>query len=408
MIPQDRRKWTLIIMILLVAGGMAALWGIRNLRAKSGPEVFETARARRGPIRDVLVETGIIKPRVGAQVKLGSRATGQVIEMRVKVGDRVTAGDIIARIDDREIVQAIDQKKAAIAAARERIRQIETTYPRKIEEARAEHEYARVSIERTRELVHHEFATRDALDKATAQFEVTKATLGRVEKEYTTELAIARANLKDLGAQLDQQETRLGYTLLRSPMDGIVSDVTIREGETVVTGLQVANLVTILNPDLIEMWIYVDESDIGKLGTGETVEYTVDTYPERTFRGILDRVYPQPVVKDNITYYLAIVPIPVEDAQVLRPEMTTYARIVLEEKADALTVPNAAVKYDEGKQVVYRTGDGGKVEKTTVTTGIRGEEMTEILAGLAEGDTVATRIVLPKEGPPAKETRAKP
>ncbi len=374
----------------------------RILRPAGGPQVIETARAERSFLRDVLIETGIIKPQVGAEIKIGSRATGRVMEMHVKVGDRVRAGDMIARIDDEEILQVLEQKKAELEAARERLRQVRLTYPKRIEEARSDHEYARITHERAEELIRNDYTTRDAVDQARNQFEATAARLKALEEEYRTELRIAEANLKDKEEQVAQQETRLSYTRLLSPMDGIVSEVTITEGETVVTGLQVANLVTILDPTLLEMWIYVDESDIGRVRVGQAVEFTVDTYLDRTFTGTVDRIYPQPVVKDNITYYLAIVPVKREDATLLKPSMTTYVKVITEEKADALVVPNAAVKYDAGDQVVFRVTDRGKVERVPVRPGIRGEEKTEILSGLSEGDEVATKIILPVKEPGAK------
>ncbi|MEF3168431.1 MAG: efflux RND transporter periplasmic adaptor subunit [Deltaproteobacteria bacterium] len=372
------------------------------LRPADGPQVIETARAERSFLRDVLIETGIIKPQVGAEIKIGSRATGRVMEMHVKVGDRVRAGDMIARIDDEEILQVLEQKKAELKAAQERLRQVRLTYPKRIEEARSDHEYARITYERAEELIRNDYTTRDAVDQARNQFEATAARLKALEEEYRTELSIAEANLKDKEEQVAQQETRLSYTRLLSPIDGIVSEVTITEGETVVTGLQVANLVTILDPTLLEMWIYVDESDIGRVRVGQAVEFTVDTYLDRTFFGTVDRIYPQPVVKDNITYYLAIVPVKKEDATLLKPSMTTNAKVITEEKADALVVPNAAVKYDEGDQVVFRVTDRGKVERVPVRTGIRGEEKTEILSGLSDGDEVATKIILPVKEPGAK------
>ncbi|MEJ2726329.1 MAG: efflux transporter periplasmic adaptor subunit, partial [Deltaproteobacteria bacterium] len=103
------------------------------------------------------------------------------------------------------------------------------------------------------------------------------------------------------------------------------------------------------------------------------------------------------VVKDNIVYYLAIVKVNTADAAFLRPEMTAYVKIIYDERKNVLVAPNAAVKFEEGKQVVYRvTGPrNDQAQKTPVTIGARGEEETEILSGVAEGDVLATKIILP-------------
>ena len=114
-----------------------------------------------------------------------------------------------------------------------------------------------------------------------------------------------------------------------------------------------------------------------------------------TTGGTIDKIYPQPQIKDNIVYYLAIMSIPKEDAILLKPEMTTHVKVIFEEKKDVLTAPNAAVKFEEGKQVVYKVVGPNKVEKLEVKTGLRGEDNTEILSGFAEGDEVATKIILP-------------
>ena len=103
------------------------------------------------------------------------------------------------------------------------------------------------------------------------------------------------------------------------------------------------------------------------------------------------------MVKDNIVYYLAIVKVKTDDATFLRPEMTAYVKIVYDERKNVLVAPNAAIKFEEGKQVVYRVSGprNEKAVKTPVTIGARGEEETEILSGVTEGELLATKIILP-------------
>ncbi|OGP85597.1 MAG: hypothetical protein A2V87_07195, partial [Deltaproteobacteria bacterium RBG_16_58_17] len=347
-------------------------------------------------IRSVLVETGIIKSQVGAVVKIGARATGRVDKMHVKVGDRVQAGQLIARIDDRETVKNIDQQKAALQVAENTLAQIKLTYPEKIREAEANFTYARLAFAREKALIQKEYTTKDALEKAESQFQAAEAILKRLKDEFATQEKITAATIRETRAQLEQQEIRLTYTRIYSPIPGIISDVTAQEGETIVAGLQVANLVTVLDPTRLEMWIYIDETDIGRAKTDQKVEYTVDTYPERTFSGTIEKINPQPVVKENIVYYLSTVKVSPEDARFLRPEMTTHVKIVTTEKTGVLTVPNAAIKFEKGRQIAYRVVKGPeKVEKAELKLGIRGEDRTEILSGVPEGTELATKLVLP-------------
>ncbi|HSW64128.1 MAG TPA: efflux RND transporter periplasmic adaptor subunit [Dissulfurispiraceae bacterium] len=354
----SRKKLFLLVIgvvVLLLAGVLVYSLFFK----KEEIQILETATAGKGNLRGIIVETGIIKPQVGAVVKIGARATGTIMKMMVKVGDRVSKDQLVALIDDRELSRAVEQQRAALA------------------EAKANHHYAKLTYERERKLLKDEYTTKDAVDRAKSQYEATSA------------------RIADITALMKQQETKLSYTRIHTPISGVVSDVTAQEGETVVAGLQVANLITVLDPTRLEMWIYVDETDISRVTPGQKTEYRVDTFPERVFQGTISQVYPQPVVKENIVYYLAIVKISAEDAALLKPEMTTTVKIVFSEKTDVLTVPNAAIKFEKGRQVAYRIADDRTVEKVEIKTGIRGEDRTEILSGLNEGDEIATKLILP-------------
>jgi multidrug efflux pump subunit AcrA (membrane-fusion protein) len=371
------KKIALVLILIVCVGGGYLLYN--KFFKKPSIEVLETAVVKKGSIRGVIVETGIIKSQVGALVKIGARATGEIMQMKVKIGDWVKKG----------------QQDAALSAARDTLSQIELTYPERIKEAQANYNYAKINYERETELLTHDYTTKDAVDQAKSQFEATEATLKRLQDEYKTQLKIAKANVEEHHANLKQQEIRLSYTNIYAPISGIVSDVTAQEGETIVTGLQVANLVTILDPTLLEMWIYVDETDIGRVKLSQQVEYYVDTFPDKLFQGTIDKIYPEPIVKDNIVYYLAIVKISKEDADFLRPEMTTHIKIIFDDKNNILTAPNAAIKFEKGTQIAYKVIEPGNVQKVTLETGLRGEDMTEILSGVKEGDVLATKIKLP-------------
>lgn len=387
------KKILIIAMLIILAAG--GFFAYKKFIVKPTTKVIETAKVEKGSIRGVLIATGIVKPQVGAVVKIGARATGTIVKMNVKIGDIVKKGQLIVIIDDREIQKGIEQLRAALSSAENTLSQIELTYPERIKEARANYDYAKTVYKREIELLKNEYTTMDAVDKSKSQFEAAEANLKRLQDEHKTQLKIARANIEDRAAQLHQQETRLTYTRIYAPIDGVVSDVTAQEGETIVAGLQVANLVTVLDPNLLEIWIYVDETDIGRVKLGQKVEYNVDTFPDKLFYGIIEKIYPQPVVKDNIVYYLAIAKVTKEDALLLKPEMTTHVKVIFDEKQDILTVPNAAIKFEKGKQVTYKVIGTDKVEKVELNIGIRGEERTEIISGVKEGDELATKLILP-------------
>lgn len=363
---------------------------------KTRIEVLETDVVTRGDIREVLVETGIIQLQVGAQVKIGARATGVITEMRVKVGDQVKKGDLIAKIDSREIINSINLTKAQLSKVKANLEQINNTYPKKINELKQELEYASSNLKRLERLLLDDFTTKDAYEQAKTKYNVLLSNYERTTLEFESQKKILQASIKELEEQLKQYETRYTYHEIYAPIDGVVASVTAQEGETVVTGLQVANLVTIIDPTQLELWIYVDETDIGKVKVGQQVEFTVDAY-NKTFYGTITSIQPQPVVKDNITYYIATLPIKKEDTIYLKPQMTAYIKIITNTKDNVLLVNNAAIKFDKGNQVVYKIYEKDKVEKTRVKIGIRGEEKTEIIEGLNEGDVVATKLILPTD-----------
>ena len=388
-----KKRW-LIVIILLAAGG-GGFFAYRKLFSTPEVKVLDTARVERGDIRGVLVETGIIKSQVGAVVKIGSRATGFIVQMNVKIGDRVKKGDLIALIDDRETREKLRRQQAALEGARRTLAQVQLTYPQRIKEAQANFNYAKINFAREKELLKSEYTTPDAVDKAENQYKALEANWKKLQDEYQTEVEITRARIDEIDAQIKELEVTLSYTKIYAPIDGVVSDVTLQRGETIVAGLQVANLVTILDPTSLDMQIYVDETNIGKTSIGQQVEFYVDSFPDRTFRGKIDKIYPQPQTKDNIVYYLAIMAIPKEDAAFLKPEMTTHVKVIFEAKHDVLRAPNAAIKFEEGKQIAYKVVGPNKVEKLELKTGLRGEDNTEILSGAKEGDEVATKIILP-------------
>lgn len=388
------KKIILVLLILTLVGGGGYL-GYKKWFPKESVKVLETATVKRGSITGVLVETGIIKPQVGALVKIGARATGTIYKMNVKIGDRVKQGELIALIDDRDIQREMERLKAALSSARGNLAQVETTYPQRIKEAEANYSYAKINYERERQLLEHEYTTRDAVDKANSTLQSAQAVLKRLKEEFQTQLQIARANIEEIEASLQKQQVNLSYTRIVAPIDGVITDVTAQAGETVVTGLQVANLVAVLDPTRLEMRTYVDETDIGRVHIGQRVEYYVDTYPNRTFSGTIDEIYPQPEIRDNIVYYLAIAKVLKEEAEYLKPEMTTHARIIYQELNDVLTAPNAAIKFEKGEQIVYRVTGPNQVERVEVEIGLRGEDDTQILSGVNEGDELATKLILP-------------
>jgi len=358
-----KKKYIVIaIVVAVVAGILIYLFvGKKGNSEKAG----ENFTIKRDNVTYFTEQTGIIKAQVGAIVKVGTRATGNLTQLKYQVGDAVKKGELIATIDDREIMANIRNTDATIESLK-----------RDLDAKEAQYSYGKTNYEREVSLLEKEFTTKDSVDKAKREVDVAFA-----------QVEFGKAKVKEAVEKLKALEVSLSYTKIYAPISGYVSAVSTQLGETVVAGLSAAILITIIDPTKLEMWIYVDETDIGRTKPGLKIEYWVDTYRDKRFYGKIDMIYPQPEIKDNIVYYLAIVKIDPKDTAFLRPEMTTHVRIIVEEKKDVLVVPNNAVRFEEGKTVVYfKTKD--KTEPRQVTPGVRDDRFTEIITGLKEGETI--------------------
>jgi RND family efflux transporter MFP subunit len=365
-----KKYFVIAIVVAVVAGILIYVFAGKKGNSEKTGENFVV---KRGNVTYFTEQTGIIKAQVGAIVNVGTRATGTLTQLRYQVGDAVKKGELIATIDDREILANIRNTEATVESLK-----------RDLDAKEAQHKYSKTNYQREVSLLEKEFTTKDSVDQAKREEDVAYA-----------QVEFGKAKVKEASERLKALEVSLSYTKIYAPISGYVSAVSTQLGETVVSGLSAAILITIIDPSKLEMRIYVDETDIGRTKPGMKVEYWVDTYRDKRLYGKIDTIYPQPEIKDNIVYYLAIVKIDPKDTAFLRPEMTTHVRIIVEEKADVLVVPNNAVRFEEGKTVVYlKVKD--KTEPRPVTPGIRDDRFTEIVAGLKEGETIVIPSVVKK------------
>jgi len=397
------------VIIILSLGLVGTIFLYSYLRPQK-PKILKMAKVVRGPLTAFVEETGIVKPQVGALVKVGTRATGLLTYLPYQVGDYVKKGELLAKIDDREILANLKSAKAELKNLQAELDLVEKTYPLRIKEqvarikaAKAEYEYARINLEREKRLLKQDFTTQDDVDKAKKQYllakanyEVEQKALTRLQEEYKQKRKALLARIAAQKARIKSLQIQLSYTRIYAPISGYVSQVSTQQGETVVAGLSAPNLITLIDPTKLEVWLYVDETDIGVVRPGAEVHYYVDAYPEKWFKGQIHTIYPEPKVMENIVYYLAIFKVSPGDVKFIRPEMTVHARIITQRKKNALLIPNAALKFEQGKPVVYRV-EKERLIRTPVKLGLQGEDKIEILSGLKEGDVVAIDFVLPKK-----------
>ena len=357
-----KSKWPVIggIALGLVA---AAVLGISMLSSDlEKSSAIEFGRVVRRDIGSSVLATGTIKPMVGAEVKVGSRISGVVVRLRANIGDHVRAGQIIAELDDAELQAKLNQNLAAVVKA-----QADLSYARSINE--------RMQSMRQKNLVSEQES-----------------------EQAETSVKTSEAQLKQMEANLEYAKVQLSYTRIYSPIPGVIASVSTQEGETVSASLSAPTFVSIIDLRRLEVQAFVDETDIGKIRTGQEARFTVDTYSDIDFTGIVTAIYPKAVIQDNVVNYIVTVQIIDSHGKILRPEMTTNMTITLETRKNVLAVPTNAITRERGERYVTVI-EGEKRIQRKVKSGWKDNGLTEIVDGLKEGEQVLIPTVDQEKNP---------
>lgn len=345
-----KRSWAIVG--TLAVAGLAVLAGFFFLgKGRNKEPEPATARVVRRDIGSTVIATGIVKPMVGAEVKVGSRVSGVVKRLRAQIGDKVSAGQVIAELDDAELRAKLSQAVATL------------------EKSKADREFAAMNLERLRPLREREYVSQQELDLA------------------ENALKVAEAQVDQAGANVELARVQLEYAKIVAPVPGVIASISTQEGETVAASFAAPTFVNIIDLDRLEVQVYVDETDIGRIREGLEASFTVDTYPDTDFRGRVTAIHPKAVIQDNVVNYIVTVEITDAQGRTLRPEMTTNVTLFLDVRKDALAVPAAAVSREGGDRFVLVLREGVR-ERRSVRVGRRDGGYLEILEGLTEGETV--------------------
>lgn len=309
----------------LMAAGVVALVAVGAVLVFSGgkePAVrFETAPVERADLEVTISATGKLKG--WNTVEVGAEVSGKVIEVLVEHNSRVERGQLMARIDPERFRAAVEQAEARVAAAEAAVLQAEAT----LREA---------ELKRKR----GEEQDREGLI-AKQELETLRATAVRAKASLNS----ARAEARLAQANLVSARTDLDRTEIRSPIDGLVLSRLVEPGQTVTAGFQTPVLFKVTD-DLTRMRLHaeVDESDVGKVQPGQKARFTVDAWPERVFEAEVVTVYNEPIEDQTVVAYEAVLSVD-NSERLLRPGMTATATIVVDERRNALVVPNAALRF---------------------------------------------------------------
>lgn len=318
-----RWKWTIFVGILIVL-----LIAVVILRNKDGQgealSYFKTKDVTNGSLTVKVMATGTLKPT--NQVDVGSELSGIVKTVEVQYNDLVEVGQVLATLDASRYEAQANQAKASLASARAQILNSEAT-----------EKEAQIKLDRLKEV----WQTSGGKVPSKTDIDSAEAVLQRARASGAT----ARAQVSQAEATLEENQTNMSKLVIRSPVNGIVLSRAIEPGQTVAASFQAPVLFT-LAEDLsrMELYVDVDEADVGHVKEGQEAAFTVYGYPDKTFKARIIQVrYGPKTVSGVVTYETVLA---VDNSELLlRPGMTATAEIMINRLENVLRIDNAALRY---------------------------------------------------------------
>jgi HlyD family secretion protein len=365
----------LLIVIGLVALVVAVPLLQARLRGGAAVEVQTEKLAPRSIQSSVLASGKLVHDE---EVKLMTEEIGRVTAIYVEEGAKVKAGDLVLQIDDQRLRAAVDQNEASV-----RMQEIA------IQRQQLQVENLRTQWERMRELHERRLIDEDSFVTATNNLQIAEI-----------DLMSSRESLQQARAQLEQAQDRLSKTRVYSPIDGTVTTLDIKVGETAIassTNIPGSSLMTIANPASIHTEVNVDEADIASVSIGQKARVYAIAYPDQPVEGVVTSIAVSAKVAEGQQGQSFAVKIRLLDPEkiTLRPGMTCRAEIFTATSQDALAVPIQAILVEEDlaanatRREVFVVRDG-RARKVPVEVGLSDDTYQQIVSGLSAGDEVVT------------------
>lgn len=365
-----RRRWIVLAVLLVIIAGGAAWYALQPRVETVQTTPIVTAFPSQQYV--VLNATGYVVAQRKAAIS--SKATGRLEWLGVAEGSRVKAGDLIARIDNRDVVAQAQSADAAVRAARANVQQAEV-----------ERQNAQVEFRRNEELVAKNFISRSALDTAKARLDRSQALV-----------ASAQANLNASIANARNAQVAVDYTEIRAPFDGVILSKSANVGDLVTPFSSATDskgaVVSMADMGTLEVEADVSESSLAKVHVGQPAEIVLDALPDMRFRGHISRMVP--TVDRAKATVMTKVSFDEIDSRVL-PEMSAKVSFLSQEVSAAQQKPLLAVSPDaivqrDGRSVVFVIREG-RASAVPVSAGAKVGDMTAITGDLKSGDKVVMK-----------------
>ncbi|MDQ3339867.1 MAG: efflux RND transporter periplasmic adaptor subunit [Myxococcota bacterium] len=323
------KRWIPRVVVIAVIAGAAAFLVIKKPWAKGPTPVgYSTVPVGKGAIAAQVTAAGTLSAR--GTVQVGAQVSGRVVELGADFNDTVKKGQVIAKLDASVLQAQIDQAQASydLAVANQRKSAVQVADTER-------------QLKRQKSLQDQQLVAGATVETA----EVSRDTA-------IASLSASRAQVNQAAANLKQARTNLSYATIVSPVDGVVLSRAVELGQTVASSLQAPVLFTIAE-DLATMQINtaVAEADVGRLSEGMKATFTVDAFPGKSFDGVVRQVRNAPTTTSGVVTYDAVIDVQNKDKS-LRPGMTANVTFVLAQVADAIKIPNAALRFKPSREVM--------------------------------------------------------
>lgn len=321
------KRWIPRIIVLAVVAGVAAFLVIKKPWAKGEtPISFQTVTVGKGSIAAQVTANGTLSAK--GTVQVGAQVSGRVTELHADFNDKVKKGQLIAKLDELVLKAQIDQAQASYDLAVANMKKAQVTL------ADSNRQYDRQKLLKDQQLV---------AGIVVEQAEVTR-------DSAVASLSASKAQVSQAAANLKQARTNLSYATIYSPVDGVVLSRSVELGQTVAASLSAPVLFTIAE-DLARMQIdtAVAEADVGRLKEEMRATFTVDAFPGKTFEGIVRQVRNAPTTTSGVVTYDAVIDVENKDLS-LRPGMTASVTFELAKVADAIKIPNSALRFKPSRE----------------------------------------------------------
>jgi HlyD family secretion protein len=430
-----------ILLIVLVAVVLVGVITGTVIYSRSSVQAVSTGKATREDLVSIVSGTGQIKPKT--YVNVGATAFGRITHLYVKEGDHVKAGQLVATVESEQPASAVQAQQATIASNKTTVDSFiaaEKTAEANVAQAKADLEQKNFDYARAKELYNDKLIAKQDFDAKKSAYDVSVATLAQRQAavaQAQAQTASQRSQVTQSVAMLRGSDYNLSLTQSKAPFDALVTNVPVREGETVVLGIQNAEgstLMTLADMSVITAEVKVDETDIVNIAMNQSVNVTVDALPGKIFKGHVTEVGDQALLRttgvatsqsttgtEEAKDFKVVVTLDNNsDSDELRPGLSATAKITTANKPNTLTIPIQSLVEREvaaedalfkanGKTPATTTVDTRKkpalvqgvyklqtVNGTTrvkfvpVSTGITGATDIEVLTGLTDGDEIVT------------------